>query len=153
MPSTSYPFFSIWYGSLNLGDTSGVFMDSQFVGLVLQIPLTLTFLPPQPTFEIMLLTSDVEIFSDPSTGQKFIHNVYLNWVPGTSLPSPIGAIDDIDYIPGKPEYHKLTIDTSIGQGKHTITIIVNQDVQKGNRDDFSLKRIDVFEQVGAKIGW
>ncbi len=70
-----------------------------------------------------------------------------------SLPSPIRAIDDLDFIPGKPEYHKLTINTAVGVGKHTITIIVNQNVAEGLRDDFSLKRIDVFEQVGAKIGW
>ncbi len=88
MPSSTYPFYPIWFGSLNLGDTPGVFMDSQFVGLVLQIPVTFTSLPPQPAFEMMLLTSNVEIFTDPSTGNKFIHNVYLDWAARSVITFP-----------------------------------------------------------------
>jgi hypothetical protein len=42
MPN-SHPYYLVWTGGLNLGDTPGVFYDAEFAGLLLQIPITITF--------------------------------------------------------------------------------------------------------------
>ena len=62
--SNSHPFFLIWTGSLNLGDTPGVFMDAQFVGLLLQIPITITFLP-DGTDPVKFLLNDNSLTGKP----------------------------------------------------------------------------------------
>ena len=149
MPDTTHPYFLIWTGALNLGDTPGVFMDAQFVGLLLQIPITITF-PPSGTdpAKFLLMTTEVEVFNNKK------HPVYWDWVPGSSLPTPVGFIDDTDLIPGRPEYHLLTIpNASATKDRHSITIHINPDIPAGLRDDFVLKRIEAHESIGAKIGW
>ncbi len=51
-------------GALNMGDTPGVFMDAQFVGLLLQIPVTITFLPDgSDPVKLLLMTTEVEVFN------------------------------------------------------------------------------------------
>lgn len=147
--SEFHPYYLVWTGSLNLGDTPGVFMNAQFVGLLLQIPITITFLPDGDNpVQLLLMTTEVEIFNEKK------HPVYWNWSPGDKLPTPIGFIDDTDLIPGKPEYHLLTIPRGdISLGKYTITILVNPEIPAGLRDDFVLKKIEAHESIGAKIGW
>ena len=150
MPNPSHPFFLIWTGSLNLGDTPGVFMDAQFAGLLLQLPITITFLPPAGTdpIQMLLMTTEVEIFNSKK------HPVYWDWTPGSTFPTPVGFIDDTDLIPGRPEYHLLSIPrSSVSEGRHSITIQINPDIPAGLRDDFVLKRIEAHESIGAKIGW
>lgn len=72
-----HPYYLIWSGALNMGDTPGVFMDAQFVGLLLQIPVTVTFLPSgSGPVELLLMTTEVEILE----GKK--HPVYWDWSPG-----------------------------------------------------------------------
>ncbi len=142
-------FYLVWTGLLNLGDTPGVFTDAQFAGLMLQIPITITF-PDESTDPIHLLlkTTEVEIFN----GKK--HSVYWDWTAGNPLPPPVGFIDDTDIVPGRPEFHLLSIPgADAPKGKHSITIIVNPDIPAGLRDDFVLKRIHAHNTIGAKIGW
>lgn len=144
-----HPYYLIWSGALNMGDTPGVFMDAQFVGLLLQIPVTVTFLPSgSGPVELLLMTTEVEILE----GKK--HPVYWDWSPGTPLPTPIGYVDDADPVPGKPEYHSLSIDRAAASpGRHWITIQVNPSIPVGLRDDFVLKRVEAHNTIGAKIGW
>jgi len=145
----NYPFHTIWSGALNLGDTPGVFQDSSFVGLLLQIPISITFLPEDEEFvELMLVTDEVEIFN-----QK-VHYVYFDWIVGSALSKPIGQIDDIDIVPDLPEFHLLKIETkNLQLGNHTITIVVNTEVPQGLKDDFVLRRIDASNHIGARIGF
>ncbi len=149
MPTPQHPYYLIWTGSLNLGDTPGVFGDAQFAGLMLQMPLTITFVPDgTDPINFLLMTTEVEIFN----GKK--HPVYWDWEPGTPLPTPVGYIDDTDIIPGKPEFHLLTVPrASATVSRHWITIQINPDIPAGLRDDFVLKRFEAHESVGAKIGW
>jgi len=145
----THPYYLIWTGSLNLGDTPGVFMDAQFAGLLLQIPITITFLPSgsDPVL-FLLMTTEVEIFNNKK------HPVYWDWTPGSTLPTPVGFIDDTEIIPGRPEFHLLTVPrASATVDKHWITIQVNPDIPAGFRDDFVLRRIEAHETIGAKIGW
>lgn len=142
-----HPYYIIWTGSLNLGDTVGVFMDSQFVGLLVQLPITITYTPGGDV-SFLLMTTDVEIYSGKN------HAVYWDWSPGQKLPTPVGRIDDTAPIPGRPEYHMVTVPADRGtQGKHTLTIHINPNLSEGMRDDFVLKRIEMSDDIGAKIGW
>jgi hypothetical protein len=147
--SKSRPFYLVWTGALNLGDTPGVFMDAEFAGLLIQLPVTITFVPSSPDpVEFLLMTTEVEIFNDKK------HPVYWDWSPGTAFPLPVGYIDDTDPIPGQPEFHLLKVppgDASVG--RHWLTIQVNPDIGAGLRDDFVLKRIEAHESIGAKMGW
>ena len=147
--SESHPYYMIWSGSLNLGDTPGVFSDAHFVGLLIQLPVTITFLPDGLTsVDFLLTTTEVEIFNDKK------HPVYWDWAPGSPLPAPVGYVDDRDLIPGRPEVHPVTVPRAAAAvGKHWITIHVNADIAAGLRDDFVLKRIEAGEQIGAKLGW
>lgn len=82
--SESHPYYLIGTCALNLGDTPGVFMDAQFVGLMLQLPVTITFAPPAPDpITFLLMTTEVEIFNDKK------HPVYWDWNPGNVSPSPV----------------------------------------------------------------
>ena len=148
MPKT-HPFYLVWTGALNLGDTPGVFMDAQFAGLLLQIPITLTFVPEwTEPLQLLLMTTEVEIFRDKK------HPTYWDWIPGNPLPTPVGFIDDRDVIPGRPEFHLLSIPRSLASvDRHSITIHINPEIAAGMRDDFVLKRIEAHESIGAKIGW
>lgn len=152
-----YPYYVIWSGSIGLGDTPGVFMDSEYVGLLIQIPFSITY-PETGVVPvcILLTTTEVEIYKD-SKGNKLVHNVYFNWQPGLPFPEPVGAIDDTESFQGKPEIHEIEIPPeAFGSqviGKHTLTIHVNPNVAAGLRDDFVLKRIEISENVGARLGW
>jgi hypothetical protein len=155
----NYPYYPIWTGSISLGDTPGVFMDSQYAGLLVQIPFTINFPEPPNTVDvvtILLTTTEVEIFAD-SNGNKLVHKVYLNWQPGTALPPAVGVIDDQVIFAGQPEINQINIPgSSFGNavaGRHTLTIQVNPNTNAGLRDDFVLKRIEISENVGARIGW
>lgn len=143
-----YLYHTIWNGSLNLGDTPGVFNTSAFVGLILQIPVNVTHIPANRLYvELMLYTSDVEIFNSN------VHYVYLDWVAGQPFNAPIGQIDDSDTIPNIPEYHRLKIPTQgFEPGNHTITIVVNNNAPVGLKDDFVLYRIDADNDLGIRIG-
>ena len=145
----AHPYYLVWAGALNMGDTPGVFYDAQFVGLLLQIPVTITFLPDGTgPVKLLLMTTEVEVFGGKT------HPVYWDWTPGQALPAAVGHIDDADLIPGKPEFHPLDIPRAAAAvGKHWLTIQVNPDVAAGMRDDFVLKRIEAHETIGAKIGW
>lgn len=145
----AHPYYLIWTGALNLGDTPGVFMDAQFVGLMLQIPITITYVPDgDDPVQLLLMTTEVEVFNDKK------HPVYWDWSSGAALPVPVGYIDDSEFIPGKPEYHLLTVPKAEAtKGRHWITIQVNPDIPAGMRDDFVLKRIEAHESIGAQIGW
>jgi len=144
----NYQYYTIWSGSLNLGDTPGVFNDSSFVGLMIQMPINITYIPENQLYiEIMLVTNDVEIFNNN------FHSCYFDWEAGSSLPSPIGKIDDQQIIPDRPEYHLLKIPIeNLSVGNHSITILVNSNTPMGLRDDFVLARIDVDNNSGMKIG-
>lgn len=153
----NYPYYIIWSGTIGLGDTPGVFMDSEYVGLLVQIPFSITFAEEDvDVVTILLTTTEVEIFKDEN-GNKLVHSVYLDWQPGQAFPSPVGAIDDEVIFQGKPEIHKLDIPAELFEGgvkgKHTLTVHVNPNVSAGLRDDFVLKRIEIRENVGARIGW
>ena len=141
-------YYVIWACSLNFGDTPGVFNSSSFTGLILQIPITLTYVPTSGNVSFLLHTTDVEIFNNNT------HPVYWNWTPGTALSNPIGYVDDKSIIPTQPEYHLLTVPPKKATiDKHTITIIVNQTVSEGLKDDFVLLRALANNSIGAKIGW
>ncbi|HTF17384.1 MAG TPA: hypothetical protein VK658_04885 [Chryseolinea sp.] len=43
-----YPFYAIGSGSLNLGDTPGVFHDSYYAGLIVQFPVNISFIAAKP---------------------------------------------------------------------------------------------------------
>jgi hypothetical protein len=153
----NYPYYVIWTGSIGLGDTPGVFMDSEYVGLLIQIPFNITFASPHVNLvTILLTTTEVEIFKD-ANDNKLVHNAYLNWQPGLAFPNPVGVIDDEEIFQGKPEINKLDIPATLFQGgivgKHTLTIQVNPGSEAGLRDDFILKRIEISDNVGARIGW
>ncbi|VTS08280.1 hypothetical protein [Tuwongella immobilis] len=145
----NHPYYLVWSGSLNMGDTPGVFTDAQFVGLILQIPITITYLSDETApAQFLLTTTEVEIFNQKT------HPVYWDWTPGTALPTPVGHIDDTEFVPGKPEFHQLSIPrTELTLGKHWLTILVNAEIPAGLRDDFILKRIEAHNSIGAKIGW
>lgn len=145
----NFPYYPVWYGSLNMGDTPGVFYNSAFVGLLLQIPITITFIPEKKEFiDLMLLTSEVEVFGDR------VHKVYLDWTPGTPFPKDIGQIDDTVIVPDIPEYHHLKIPTAgLQLGNHTLTIVVSGDPRAGLRDDFILHQIDAHNDAGVKLGF
>ena len=147
--SQKHPYYMVWSGALNFGDTPGVFTNAQFVGLLVQIPITLTFVPDEDSpVRFLLQTTDVEIFNDKK------HSVFWDWEPGMTLPSPVGYIDDKALIPGRPELHELLIPHAVANiGPHTLTIWVNAEVSAGLRDDFVLERIEAHETIGAKIGW
>jgi len=149
MPTTAHPYYLIWTGALNLGDTPGVFNDASFVGLIIQLPITITFVPPGTGPVVLALTTtDVEIFN----GKK--HPVFFDWSPGTPLPQPIGYIDDTELVPGHREIHLLTIPHDAATiDRHAITILVNPEVPAGFRDDFVLKCFEAHESVGVKFGW
>lgn len=142
-------FYMVWSGALNFGDTPGVFNNAQFVGLLAQIPITLTFVSDDNSPKNFLLqTTDVEIFNERT------HPVYWDWVPGNPFPSPIGFINDIDPIVGSPEYHELTVPSDVAtEGTHTITILVNPEEEAGLKDDFVLEKILASNSIGAKVGW
>lgn len=145
----SYPFYIVWTGSLHLGDTPGVFMDAQYAGLIVQVPVTITF-SPDGTDPIVFVatTTEVEIFNNNK------HPIYWDWTPGNVLPTPVGYIDDEDLITGQPEKHLLSIPhDAAAVGKHWITIQVNAETDAGLRDDFVLRRLEAHESFGAKIGW
>jgi hypothetical protein len=153
----NYPYYVIWSGSIGFGDTPGVFMDSEYVGLLAQIPFNITFVAADASIiTILLTTTEVEIFQD-ANGNRLVHNVYLDWEPGQPFPAPVGVIDDKAIFQGKPEIQKLDIPTALFRGgvvgKHTLTIHVNPNVSAGLRDDFVLKRIEISENVGARVGW
>ena len=58
-------FYMVWSGVLNFGDTPGVFNNEQFLGLLAQIPITLTFVSDDNSPKNFLLqTTDLEIFND-----------------------------------------------------------------------------------------
>ena len=139
----------MWYGSLNMGDTPGVFYNSTFVGLMLHIPITITYIPPQKQFiDLMPLTDEVEVFGGKA------HYVYFDWIPRNPFPNPIGKIDDAVIVPDIPEYHRLQIPTEgLVTGNHTLTIIVNGDPKSGQRDDFILHQIDADNDAGVKLGF
>jgi hypothetical protein len=147
--ATGHPYYLVWTGSLNLGDTAGVFNNAQFAGLILQIPVTLTYVPGDgDQIEFVLVTTDVEIFG----GKK--HAVYWDWAPGTPLVNPVGFIDDTELFPGRIELHLLKIPKDLAKaGSHSITIVVNSDVAAGMKDDFVLMRIEASDSIGARIGW
>jgi hypothetical protein len=144
-----YPYYVIWSGSLHLGDTPGVFMDAQFAGLLVQIPVTITFLPDgTDPIQFLLTTTEVEVFNDKR------HPVYWDWTPGASLPAPVGYVDDRELIPGRPEMHPVTVPrAAVSLGKHWLTVHVNPEVDAGLRDDFVLERLEAHEAFGAKVGW
>lgn len=143
----AHPYYLVWAGHLNMGDTPGVFTDAQFVGLLLQIPVTITFTQGGDA-AFLLVTTDVEIFGGKT------HPVYWDWAPGTAFPTPVGYIDDTDPIPGRRECHRLTVPAAAAtKGPHTITVHVNPAVSEGMRDDFVLRRIEAGDAIGAKIGW
>jgi hypothetical protein len=147
--TASYPYYIIWTGALHLGDSPGVFMDSQYAGLVVQVPVTLTFLDNEKSpINFILTTTEVEIFD----GKK--HSVYWDWEPGTSFPTPVGYIDDTELVPGVPEKHLLSVPRNLVTiGNHSLTVQVNSLTKAGLRDDFALRRIEAHESVGVKIGW
>lgn len=144
-----HPFYIVWSGALNFGDTPGVFNNAQFVGLLVQIPVKLTFVPDDDApIRFLLQTTDVEIFNDKK------HPVFWDWDAGTPFPTPVGFIDDTELIPARPEFHELLIPKDTAAiGLHTITIQVNSEVSAGFKDDFVLERIEVHNTIGAKIGW
>ncbi|MDZ8035863.1 hypothetical protein [Nostoc sp. DedSLP04] len=147
--SSSYPYYIVWTGALHLGDTPGVFMDAQYAGLLVQIPITVTFVSERTDpIVFVVTTTEVEIFDNKK------HPIYWDWTPGTPLPTPVGYIDDQDLITGQPEKHLLSIpQNSAAIGKHWITIQVNPETAAGLRDDFVLRRLEAHESIGAKIGW
>lgn len=142
-------FYVVWTGSIHLGDTPGVFMDAEFVGLMLLLPVTITFLDDNaPDVQFLLTTTEVEIFD----GKR--HPCYWDWTPGSALAVAVGHIDDRDIVPGKPELHLLTVPRAqAGVGRHTLAILVNADIPAGLRDDFVLKRFHAHDSVGARLGW
>jgi hypothetical protein len=147
--ANSYPYYIVWTGSLHLGDTPGVFMDSQYAGLLVQIPVTVNFLSDgTDPISFIVTTTEVEIFDNKK------HPIYWDWMPGNPFSTPVGYIDDQDLTPGQPEKHLLSIShDSAAVGKHWITIQVNPETTAGLRDDFVLKRLEAHESIGAKIGW
>ena len=149
MPEKQHPYYMMWSGALNFGDTPGVFNNAQFVGLLIRVPVTLTFVPNDDSpVRFLLRTTDVEIFNDKR------HSVYWDWEPGSVLPAPVGYIDDVELIPGLPEYHELTVPKDdAATGTHTITVLVNPQVSEGMKDDFVLERIEAHDSIGASIGW
>jgi hypothetical protein len=148
MPTT-YPYYIIWTGALHLGDTPGVFMDAQYAGLLVQIPITITFAPAGTNPAILkLTTTEVEIFNLKK------HSIYWDWIPGSPFSTPVGFIDDVDQTTGTPETHQITVPNNLATvGKHSITIQINPETDAGLRDDFVLRRLEAFESIGAKIGW
>ncbi len=93
-----HPFYMVWSGALNFGDTPGVFTNAQFVGLLVQLPVTLTFVPDDNLrIRFLLQTTDVEIFNDKTHPVLFgeavpfrfgrLRFLYL-WLNGLS---PFGA--------------------------------------------------------------
>lgn len=147
--STSYPYYILWTGALHLGDTPGVFMDAQYAGLLIQVPVTVTFVPEgTDPIVFVVTTTEVEIFDNKK------HPIYWDWTLGTPFPIPVGYVDDQDLITGQPEKHLLSVPhDSAAVGKHWITIQVNQETAVGLRDDFVLRRLEAHESIGAKIGW
>lgn len=144
------PYYLIWEGSLNLGDTTGVFMNSQFIGLILQLPISLTFVPStlKEDISFLFMTNEVEIYNDKK------HAMYWDWLPGQPLSQPVGFISDAEDIVDKPEYHVATIpNAQATEGMHTLTIIVNPEIPAGLKDDFVLKHIEADTRIGAKLGW
>lgn len=133
-----------------MGDTPGVFTDAQFVGLVLQLPVTISFVPEgldKPVY-FLIESTEVEIFG----GKR--HPILWDWMPGDKLPTPAGFINDVDFTPGKPELHYIEIAPDLATvGKHTITILVNPEIAAGMKDDFILRRLEADNQIGAKFGW
>lgn len=144
-----YDYYMIWSGALNFGDTPGVFTNAQFVGLLVQLPITITYLPDGvDPVQFQLVTTDVEIYNDKS------HPVYWDWVPGQPFPPPVGYIDDSVPIPDHPELHRLSIPRADAEtGPHNLAIVVNPEVSAGLKDDFVLERIEAHNTIGAKIGW
>jgi hypothetical protein len=156
--SETYPYYLLWSGRAALGDTPGVFDDAAYSGLLLQIPFTIDYIDPeQSVVNLVLITTDVEVYNDPATGTPLSHPVYIDWEPGTSFPVPIGALGDDPVLDGRREFHLFAIpaDTLRASGKkqHTLALQVNPCVAAGFRDDFVLKRIEIDNRVGAKIGW
>jgi len=83
-----------------------------------------------------------------------VHPVYWDWEPGSALSAPVGYIDDTETIPGRPEVHRLTVPAPAATiGRHSLTVVVNADVAAGFRDDFVLKRLEVADTVGVRVGW
>lgn len=142
-----YNYYPIWTGALNFGDTPGVFYDSQFVGLILQFPIYISYIPSKLYIELVLITNEVEI------NDGNYHNVYFDWKPGQPLPSPIGQIDDREYFPNIAEYHILKVATNgLQLGNHTLSILVNTKTPSGLQDDFILYEIDADNEVGMRLG-
>ena len=147
--SIPYPYYIIWTGALNLGDTPGVFMDAQYAGLIVQIPVTITFAPVDPNPAVFILTTtEVEIYNQKK------HPIYWDWTPGSPFSTPVGYIDDTDGTTGTSEKHQISVPYNLASvGKHSITVQVNPATDAGMRDDFVLRRLEAFESIGAKIGW
>jgi hypothetical protein len=142
-------FYILWAGNLNMGDTPGVFNYAQFAGLILQIPVTITY-PDEglDTADFLLRTTDVEIYN----GAK--HPIYWDWQPGTPFDTPVGYIDDTDPVSDQPEYHLARIQGPVAKkGRHTITIVINQESDVGLKDDFVVEWLGANQMLGAKIGW
>ena len=111
--------------------------------------MTLTFVSDNTSPRRFLLqTTDVEIFNNKK------HPVYWDWIPGEPFTTPIGVIDDTELIPGRKEFHELSVPSVVAsEGPHTITIFVNSEVSAGLKDDFVLEKILASNSIGAKIGW
>ncbi len=149
--ASKHPYYVIWTGRLNLGDTPGVFADAAFAGLLVQLPFTVTFAVPEPKGKVvtmLLTTTEVEIFN------KQTHPIFFDWQPGKELPKAVGQIDDEVIVEGHPEIHRVEIPAeALTKGPHTLTILVNPDVAATFKDDFVVLRWEVEDVIGAKFGW
>lgn len=148
MQTTTYPYYLIWSGALNLGKTPGVFDDASFAGTIVQLPITINSMSVDTPLEIVLTTVDLQLLNGNS------HSVHFDWKPGDPLNAPVGLINDTDRFQGIPGKHLLTSPhDAAGIGTHTITIIFNPDVPAGGRYGFVLKRVECNESFDTKFGW
>lgn len=134
--------------NVQLGDTPGAFLGSQYGGLVFELPFSVTWFDDAATeYKICVGTSSVETFG----GWKG-HPVQLNG-------REIGRILDSSNTAGVKESTEIVVarsdfpDVFADDAKARVSITVEKkDSQPGLLDDFVLEEI-AFIGFAAKIGW
>ena len=140
-------------GNYQLGNNPGLFQEAPYVGLILRLPVSVTWVDmKRPEVKFFIETHDIETW-----GTWNGHAVLLN---GTE----IGRLKDPNDTLGRVEQFEITIPTAqfasitgYSAGKvATVTLEVvleTQPAQPGFADDFVLTRVETNDAVVVKLGW
>jgi hypothetical protein len=147
------PTILVVTGNYQLGNNPGLFQEAPYVGLLLRLPLSITWLDTtKPEVKILIETHDIETW-----GKWMGHAVLLNG-------QEIGRLKDPDDTLGRLERFEIVIPmaafvtiTGYSAGKTaTVTfeiVLETQPALPGFADDFVFTRLETSDVVVMKLGW